>query len=68
MKNGFTLIEMAIVIAIVGILVAAFLGPYVTCKNQATAMGVRYQWGFFKGCLIEPKTGQWVPLKNYRVL
>ena len=38
------------------------------CESQAKKMGVNHDWGFFQGCMIEPKPGQWVPLKNYRVL
>ena len=66
--RGFTLIELMIVVAIIGILIFAIVGPAYTCERQAKAMGMRHDWGFFQGCMIEPKPGQWVPLKNYRVL
>jgi prepilin-type N-terminal cleavage/methylation domain-containing protein len=66
--HGFTLIERLIVIAIIGILAVAPIGSAYTCERQAKLMGMRHDWGFFQGCMIEPKPGQWVPLKNYRVL
>lgn len=69
MKNqGFALIEAAIVVAIIGILIAASVGSAYTCERQAKMMNMRHDWGLFQGCMIEPKPGQWVPMKNYRVL
>lgn len=69
MKNhGFTLVEFAIVVAIIGILIASLIGPAYTCEKQAKMMNMRHDWSLFQGCMIEPKPGQWVPLKNYRVL
>lgn len=68
MRNGFTLIEACIVAAIIGIIAAIFVGPPYACKTQANLMGMRHNWSFFQGCMIEPKPGQWVPLNNYRVL
>lgn len=66
--HGFTLIEVLIVIAIIGILAAALIGSSYTCERQAKLMNMRHDWSIFQGCMIEPKPGQWVPLKNYRVL
>lgn len=68
-ESGFlTLLEAIIVVVIVGLLVTALCGPWYTCKQQSSLMGVRYDWGILQGCMIEPKPGQWVPLKNYRVM
>ncbi len=66
--QGFTLIEAAIVVAIIGILIAALVGQAYTCERQAKLMNMRHDWSIFQGCMIEPRPGQWVPLKNYRVL
>jgi hypothetical protein len=45
-----------------------FLQPQWACQSQAKLMKMPSSWGFVQGCMIEVKPGQWVPLKNYRVL
>ena len=67
-QHGFTLIEAAIVAAIIGILIWIPVGASMTCSAKAKAMKIRSDWGPIQGCMIEPKPGQWVPLQNYRVL
>ena len=46
----------------------SFYLAYASCAGQAEKMGFRHDWGSVQGCMIEPKPGQWVPLRNYRVL
>jgi prepilin-type N-terminal cleavage/methylation domain-containing protein len=67
-QHGFTLIEAATVVAIIGILIASLVWQAYTCERQAKLMNMRHDWGVVQGCMIEPKPGQWVPMKNYRVL
>lgn len=67
-SQGFVLIEVALVVAIIVLLIAALAAPAFTCEKQAKLMNMRHDWSLFQGCMIEPKPGQWVPLKNYRVL
>lgn len=54
------------------LMVVCLGGPYIfqaySCQSQAKLMGFRHDWGPLQGCMIEPTPGQWVPLKNYRVL
>lgn len=38
------------------------------CAWKAEAMGRPYKWGIYTGCMIADKTGQFVPLENYRVI
>lgn len=64
----FNLVDWLFGAAIVFLLVSAFVGPPLSCASQAKAMGMKHDWGLFQGCMIEHKPGQWVPLKNYRVL
>jgi hypothetical protein len=39
-----------------------------SCAIQATKIDRPYTWGVLSGCMIEAKPGQWIPLKNYRVI
>ncbi len=41
---------------------------WTSSRDLALKSGMRHDWSFFQGCMIEPKPGQWVPMKNYRVL
>jgi len=38
-----------------------------TCHTQARIMGMRSDWGFMQGCMIEYKPGKWIPIGNFRV-
>lgn len=68
MRRGFTLIELVTVLAIICILALVLYMPSQSCAKQAQKMGMNHDWGFVQGCMVEAKPGQWVPLKNYRVL
>lgn len=60
-----TAVGVALSVAIWG---GTFYLAAASCASQAEKMGFRHDWGIMQGCMIEPKPGQWVPLKNYRVL
>jgi len=38
------------------------------CEKTGAIMKMPARFEFGPGCMIEHKPGQWVPLKNYRVL
>lgn len=38
------------------------------CAAQADLMKVDYQFGVVVGCMVKTKSGEFVPLKNYRVV
>jgi hypothetical protein len=63
-----TPLEVIIAVVLIGILVVPLYAPWYACKQRSSLMGVRYDWGVLQGCMIELKPGQWVPLKNYRVM
>ena len=58
----FTIILIAVII------IGMPLSAYMSCDAKAKAMGMRSDWGLVKGCIIEHKPGQWIPLENYRAL
>lgn len=68
MRRGLTLIELAIVAAIICILALTLYMPAQSCAKQAKKMGMNHDWELVQGCMVEVKPGQWVPLHNYRVL
>jgi len=68
MTNSFSLFEVVLVLAIIGII--AFV-PYAgknECDAKASRIGFPHEWSFFGGCMIEEKPGLWIPLNNYRKL
>lgn len=66
----FRLTEAVAVISvfIFGVVTVSFIKSSDTCERQAKRMNMRYYWNHMEGCMIEVKPGQWVPLKNYRVM
>ncbi len=63
----------AAVAVVVGLFGLVFFGIMLLvraeCDAQAQIMKVDHSWGALTGCMIKaPKTGQWVPLKAYRVI
>lgn len=62
------LVETLIVAAILALFAAIFYLPQRACEQTAAKMGMKHDWIWGQGCMIEPKPGQWVPLKNYRAL
>ena len=60
-------IEVVLIAAILAVLFAIVYFNQSACKKTADMMGMRHDFIFGQGCMIEPKDGQWIPLKNYRV-
>jgi len=61
-------IEIAIILAIIGLITTLASVPPLTCAAKSKQMGKHYDFGYIQGCLIEAQPGQWVPLQNYRVI
>ena len=68
MGKDLAIMAAAAVALFVAIWGVSFYLAAASCASQAEKMGFRHDWGAMQGCMIEPKPGQWVPLKNYRVL
>jgi len=63
-----TLAEYALIVVIIFVSTTIAITPRYACERQAKLMNMRHDWTFLYGCMIEPKPGQWVPLKYYRVM
>lgn len=37
-----------------------------SCKNKANAIGYKYEYGFWQGCIIETPNGKRIPLEYLR--
>lgn len=35
------------------------------CEDQATKMGVNYNYGYWQNCMIEVEPNKWIPKENY---
>ena len=73
MTVSYELKFIAALIPSIGVLIGvAVFGAYHLerweCEAKASAMSVQHTFGLFQGCVIKAPNGQWVPLKNYRVL
>jgi hypothetical protein len=66
MKNYIIEIVIGLLSILLGFLI--FATPYLSCGAKAKQMKMNYDWGFAKGCMIEHKPSQWIPLENYRVM
>lgn len=38
-----------------------------SCEQVADAMGRKYDYGTWKGCLVQTEDGTMIPLSNYRL-
>ena len=65
-EAGFTMIELLIVIAIVGIIAFIPIGEKLECSAKTEGMGFDSKWSLFGGCRIEIEESKWIPLERYR--
>lgn len=69
MKNsGFSLPDFIVILIMAVVIFSALCGPGLVCMSQAELMKIPYSWGLIQGCMIEVSPGQWVPMRNYRVM
>ncbi len=65
--TGFTLIELMIVLAIIGILAAVYLIQPYACAQSWKDSGLRAEWRWFAGgCMVQRKDGTWIPATAVR--
>lgn len=65
-KEGWTIF--ACVVLLIAILVGAAMWDSAQCTIQTAGIGFPSKWDLVGGCLIEPKSGQWMPLDNWRLI
>lgn len=66
MKNVFTFMEVFIVLTIIGIFAAEIAGPFYFCPKKWERSGMKAEFFFGSGCLVQRKDGTWVPEKVLR--
>lgn len=44
----------------------AYLGDLISCKAKTNALGYEYEYGLFKGCVVEKQDGQKALLEQLR--
>lgn len=57
----------AIIIVVVGIVIAGLLLDSISCGVQGSEMGRETKYRFISGCMVKANDG-WVPMKNFRAL
>lgn len=59
-------------IAFVCIILGAFYFGYksneYSCEKKATAQGLEYRYGWWEGCLVKERDGNYIDYDRYRVL
>lgn len=65
-KQGFTLIEVMIVLAIIAILLAAIVLAPFKCAAKWERSGMATEWGPIQGCMVEVEPGRWLPDERVR--
>lgn len=59
-------------VAFVGIIVGAsyfcYKGNEYSCEKKATAQGLEYRYGWWEGCLVKERDGNYIDYDRYRVI
>lgn len=60
------------IVALVGIFVGTFYFSYksdeYSCEKKATAQGLEYKYGWWEGCLVKERDGNYIDYDRYRVM
>ena len=61
-----------LVVALIAIIVGALWWTYkaneISCEKKATAQGLEYRFGWWEGCLVKERDGNFIDYDRYRVL
>lgn len=61
-----------IVVALIAIIVGSLWWTYkaneIYCEKKATAQGLEYRFGWWEGCLVKERDGNYIDYDRYRVL
>lgn len=60
------------IIALVGVIVFSLFGAYkaneISCEKKAMAQGLEYRYGWWEGCLVKERDGNYIDYDRYRVV
>ena len=61
-----------LVVALIAIIVGSLWWTYkaneISCEKKATAQGLEYRFGWWEGCLVKERDGNYIDYDRYRVL
>lgn len=61
-----------LVVALIAIIVGSLWWTYkaneISCEKKATAQGLEYRFGWWEGCLVKERDGNFIDYDRYRVL
>lgn len=61
-----------IVVALIAIIVGSLWWTYkaneISCEKKATAQGLEYRFGWWEGCLVKERDGNYIDYDRYRVV
>lgn len=66
MDKSLLIVFFMILLAVVAEATGAYLGDLISCKAKTNALGYEYEWGLFKGCVVEKQDGQKALLEQLR--
>ncbi len=64
----FLIFALIAILLIAGVIALAGQYDRIQCDALTAQIGYPHKWSFMTSCMIEIKDGQWIPLKNWRVL
>ena len=60
-----------LVVALIAIIVGSLWWTYkaneISCEKKATAQGLEYRFGWWEGCLVKERDGNYIDYDRYRV-
>lgn len=56
---------LSLFIGIFVIIFASYAIDSKSCSSQWEHSGIKSDYGFFKGCVVQDKKGNWIPADNY---
>lgn len=62
------LIAVGLIAIIVGSLFWSYKAVEISCEKKATAQGLEYRFGWWEGCLVKERDGNYIDYDKYRVL
>ena len=61
-------IAVVLIAIIVGSLFWSYKAKEYSCEKKATAQGLEYRYGWWEGCLVKERDGNYIDYDRYRVL
>lgn len=66
--KAFYCLVVSLIAIIGGSLLWAYKANEISCEKKATAQGLEYRYGWWEGCLVKERDGNYIDYDRYRVV